>query len=67
MTLDDVKRMDRETITPKIAADVLGCDPQFIRTAARERPDLLGFPVFVSGNRTHVMRRAFIAYVDGRA
>lgn len=65
MKLEDLKNMDRETITPAMAAEVLGCDPLFIRTAARTKPELLPFPFFRSGNRTHILRRAFIAYVEG--
>lgn len=66
MTLDDVKAMDSETITPEIAAKVLGCDPQYIRVAARSRRDLLGFPVAVVGNRTKIPRRGFINFMEGR-
>lgn len=65
MALDDIKAMDRETITPAIAAQVLGMDPHFIRIAARQRPDLLGFPTIVYNSRTKIPRRAFIKFMEG--
>ena len=64
MTLDDIKSMDRETITPAIAAAVIGCDPQGIRIAAHEEPQSLGFPVMVMGSRTKIPRRAFIKFME---
>ena len=37
MSLEDLKQMNCMTITPAIAATCLGCDPQWIRLAARQR------------------------------
>ena len=65
MTLDEIKQMTRETITPAIAAKVIGCDPHELRLRARYRPDLLGFPVILYGNRTKIPRRAFIRFMEG--
>ena len=67
MTLDDLKRIDREFLTPAQVAEIMGCDPQDIRVTARERPDLLGFPVCVIGSRVKVPRRAFIKWMLGEA
>ena len=64
MTLEDVKAMDRETITPAIAAAVIGCDPNSIRITAHREPDSLGFPVIVVGSRTKIPRRAFIRFME---
>lgn len=64
MTLEDLKTMDRETITPAIAATVIGCDPNSIRIAAHREPDSLGFPVIVIGSRTKIPRRAFIQFME---
>lgn len=47
MTLEDIKKMDCETITPAVAAQVLGMNPHYIRVAARTKPELLGFPTIV--------------------
>lgn len=65
MTLNDIKRMDREFLPPSIVARVVGCDPQSIRIQARENPDALGFPVSVQGTRTRIPRRAFVRWMEG--
>jgi hypothetical protein len=40
-------------------------DPQSIREAARQRPDLLGFPVIVYGRKVKIPRKPFIKFVQG--
>lgn len=65
MTLDDIRRMDRAVITPAIAAQVLSCDPAYIRVAARDAPEQLGFPVVRIGSRTKIPREAFVRYMEG--
>lgn len=64
-TLNDVKNMDRDFITPAVAAQVLGCDPNYIRVAARDCPKVLGFPISRIGNRTKIPRLAFIRFMEG--
>lgn len=64
MTLEDIKKMDCETITPAVAAQVLGMNPHYIRVAARTKPELLGFPTIVYQSRTKIPRRAFIRYLE---
>ena len=66
MTLDDIKTMDKEFLVPAEAAKILGCDPHYIRVAARQCPGALGFPVICLGNRTKIPRRAFVRYMEGR-
>lgn len=61
MTLADIAKMDKTCITPAEAAAALGCDSNYIRVAARDAPALLPFPVFRSGNRTHIPRLPFLA------
>lgn len=63
MTLDDLKRLDREFLTPAQVAEVMGCDAQDVRVAARQRPDLLGFPVCVVGSRVKIPRRPFLRFM----
>lgn len=65
MTLPELKAMDRAVITPAIAADLLECDPNWIRQAARKRPDLLPFPVMVVKSRVKIPRLAFIKFMEG--
>ncbi len=67
ITLDEVKAMDREMLTPKIVGAVIGCDPYNITLMARQRPEMLKFPFLVMGNRTKIPRLAFIAWMEGKA
>lgn len=64
MTLDHLKAMECETITPAVAAAVIGCDPQAIRVAAHTEPESLGFPVIPIKSRTKIPRRAFIQFME---
>lgn len=67
MTLDDIKAMKKECLSPAIVAQVMGCDPHYIRLQARQNPAALGFPVNVQGTRTRIPRRAFIRWMEGKA
>ena len=67
MTLQDIKEMDREFITPAIAANILGCDPQYLRVVARKSKEKLGFPVVIIKSRVKFPRIAFIRFMEGRA
>ena len=66
MTLSEVERMDTTTLTPAQVASVLHSDPQLIRVAARQRPELLGFDVIIVDNRVKIPREAFIAFMRGK-
>lgn len=65
MTLQDIKQMDKDVITPAEAAQVVGCDPQQLRLTAREKPENLGFPVIIVRSRIKIPRVAFIRYMEG--
>lgn len=67
ITLEDLKAMTKPVITPAEAAQVIGCDPQLIRIAARQQPELLGFPVIAVGTRTKIPRLPFLQFVEGKA
>lgn len=67
MSLDEIKSMTKEIITPSIAAKVLGCDPMWIRLVARKDPAQLGFPTICLGNRVKIPRLAFIRFMEGGA
>lgn len=58
-----VQRVDREFFTPQDVCGVLGADPQTIRIAARQRPEWLGFPVILVGNRVKIPRIPFLRYM----
>ena len=64
--IEELRRMTEDTITPNTAARYLKCNPQLIRTAARQRPELLGFPVSCIGNRVKIPRVAFIKFLEGK-
>ena len=63
MTLDDIKAIDREFLTPAQVAEIMGCDAQDIRVTARERPDLLGFPVCIIKSRMKIPRIPFLRFM----
>ncbi len=65
MTLQEVKNMTTDFITPAIAGKVLQCEPQLIRVQARSNPELLGFPVIVVGRSTKIPRKAFVRFMEG--
>lgn len=61
-TLEDIAAMDKNTITPDVASDILECNPQWIRIAARTAPERLGFPVICLGSRVKIPRVPFLRY-----
>lgn len=63
MTLNEIKAIDKEYLTPAQVASVLGCDPQAIRVWARERPKELGFPTICVGHRVKVPKIAFLRHM----
>ena len=66
MTLAELKELDRDVITPAQAAGILKCDPHYIRVAARQCPEQLGFPVTILWSRTKIPRIPFIRYIEGK-
>lgn len=64
-TLNDLRKSTKDVLTPADVAPVLGCDPHYIRVAARQCPERLGFPVVLIGNRTKIPRIAFIKFMEG--
>lgn len=54
---------NKEVLTPAEIAPILGVDPHYIRVAARQRPELLKFDFFISGNRTKIPRIPFLRYI----
>lgn len=56
-------RADREFFTAAEVCGVLGADPQTIRDTARQRPELLGFPVILTGSRVKIPRIPFLRFM----
>ena len=65
ITLDQLKARNDATISPAEAAAVLSMSPQQVRLLARERPEILGFPVITYGSRCRIPRIPFIKYLEG--
>lgn len=63
MTLEEIRSSTKSVLTPADIAEVLGSDPQTIRTVAKERPEMLGFPVIRIGKMTKIPRLPFLAYL----
>lgn len=72
MTLDEMRRLDRESISVKEAAQVIGCSPQLLRDGLdidEERPIEMRrylFPHCKIGNRHSIMRAGFIRWAEGK-
>lgn len=66
MTLEDLRYMNCEVLTPEIVAKIIKCDPHWIRITARNNPSRLGFPVILIGNRVKIPRLAFIQRMEGK-
>lgn len=65
MTLDEIRASDKLMLTPADVAGALGCDAQSVRVAAKQRPDILGFPTSVIGSRVRIPRLAFLKWMEG--
>ena len=65
MTIEEIKQSNKTLLTPADIAPILGCNPHQIRVTAHDRPELLGFPVCVVGNRTKIPRAHFLEFIEG--
>lgn len=63
MTLKELAELESEILTPTQVAPILGVNPQTIRINARERPELLGFPVIVMGSRVKIPKVPFLHFM----
>lgn len=65
MTLEQIELIDRPYLLVEEVAKVLCLTPQMIREQAREKPELLGFPVCACGSRTRIPREGFLRFMRG--
>lgn len=65
MTIEDIKKMDKDILTPGDIAPVLGCDPNVIRYQAEKDIKALGFSASKIGTRVKIPRLAFIRWYEG--
>ena len=66
MTIEDIKQMSKDILTPNEVAKILGCDPNLIRYQAKQDIRQLGFPASKLGTRIKIPRQAFIAWFEGK-
>lgn len=64
--LQDLRDMTEDTITPSIAADVLGCTGHYLGQMCHMEPEKIGFHFICMGNRTIIPRLAFISWMEGQ-
>lgn len=63
MTIEEIKASSKPFLNAADVAPVLGCNPHFIRCAAREKPELLGFSTCVMGSKVLIPRKPFLAFI----
>ena len=64
-TLADLREMEEDTITPAIAAEVIGCSGFTLGRMAHEEPEKLPCPCLCIGRNTYIPRTGFINWMDG--
>lgn len=65
MTLDEVKKLDRNYLIATEIAEILEINPNLIRYQAKDDPTKLGFPVVVAKSRVKIPRIPFIKFMEG--
>lgn len=63
MTLKEIVELDRAYLLPREVAEILNCDAQDVRLAARENPERLGFPVCTIRSRTKIPKIPFLRFM----
>ena len=66
MTLQELREMTDDTITPATAAKVLGCTGFLLGKMCKEEPQRVPFPFICIGRKTIIMREGFISWAEGR-
>jgi len=66
MTLQDLRNLPDDTITPAMAADVLGCTAFLLGRMCQEEPQRIPFPFICIGRKTIIPREGFIRWAEGR-
>ena len=66
LTLEDVRGMAEDMLTPAIVADVIGCSGFTLGRMAHEEPEKIPFPSFCVGRNTYFPRSGFINWMDGK-
>jgi len=66
MTIEDIKKINKDILTPNDIAPVLGCDPNIIRWQAKHDIKQLGFPATKIGSRVKIPKIGFIKWFEGK-
>lgn len=64
-TLEEIELSTAEMLTPTDIAPIFPANPQSIRVQARDKPELLGFPVICIGSRVYIPKQAFLRFCKG--
>lgn len=64
-TLAEIEALPTEVLFCKHVARVLQADPGTIHAQAMQSPELLGFPVIVTGTRVKIPKTAFLKFMRG--
>lgn len=64
MTLKEMKRSEKEWLTPTDVCGILGCAPYSINVQAKADISMLPFPCFMIGTRVKIPRVAFIKWAE---
>lgn len=69
MTLEEIKKSDKEMLIPADICDILGCDKYNINVQVKEDKqngtNSFPFPTILLGSRVKIPRRAFIKALEG--
>ena len=63
MTIEDIKKLDKDILTPADVAPLLHCDPNVIRLQAKQDIKQLGFPASKIGTRIKIPKEGFIKWI----
>ena len=63
MTITEMLQSEDPFLSPADIAEVLHCDPQYIRAQAQADPSKLGYPVIVINRRVRIPRIPFLRYL----
>ena len=65
-SLQDLRDMTDDVITPAIVGDVLGCTGFLVGRMCHEEPEKEQFPFLCIGNKTIIPREGFIRWAEGQ-
>lgn len=64
MTMEEIKKSDKDFLVPTDIAEVLKCTSYSISLQARDDPYALGFPVIRLGRTTKIPRKPFVKFME---